>query len=385
MKRYTLIVLIAALLAGCNSKNRVTIKGTFGETKEGVVYLDQSEVDRSKLADSAEIRGGRFKFTAEITGPEFYQVRFKNGEFIDLLVMPGENITLDLAKKPLALNYTVSGSPGSEDLKFLDQQLLKTKSELDSIRKVYNTLSNEELAIRGPELEKAFVGIVDAQRMFNIKFIVENIGSMASIQALYQRIDETTYVLYQPRDLQYLKIVSDSLSVKYPVSRHVRALKENVTTELNRMYIDRMASLASQLPATNITPELPDTKGKMVSVSSLKGQYVLVSFWSTTSQDCLNELPLLKSIYQAYHRRGLEIYQVSLDTDLERWLNIIRFEEIPWISVREKDPENPAYARLMNITTLPSNLLYDPEGKIINTNLSGRNLEIRMDQLFNKQ
>jgi len=71
-------------------------------------------------------------------------------------------------------------------------------------------------------------------------------------------------------------------------------------------------------------------------------------------------LPLLKSIYQAYHRRGLEIYQVSLDTDLERWLNIIRFEEIPWISVREKDPENPAYARLMNITTLPSNLLYDP-------------------------
>jgi len=123
----------------------------------------------------------------------------------------------------------------------------------------------------------------------------------------------------------------------------------------------------------------------MVSVSSLKGQYVLVSFWSTTSQDCLNELPLLKSIYQAYHRRGLEIYQVSLDTDLERWLNIIRFEEIPWISVREKDPENPAYARLMNITTLPSNLLYDPEGKIINTNLSGRNLEIRMDQLFNKQ
>ena len=135
--------------------------------------------------------------------------------------------------------------------------------------------------------------------MFNIRFIVENIGSMASIQALYQRIDETTYVLYQPRDLQYLKIVSDSLSVKYPVSRHVRALKENVTTEINRMYIDRMANLASQLPSTNTTPELPDAQGKMISVASMKGKYVLVSFWSTTSQECLNELPLFKSIYNA--------------------------------------------------------------------------------------
>ncbi len=384
MKRYTLIFLTAALLAGCSNENKISIKGTLDETKEGVVYLDKSEVDRSMLADSAEIKKGRFKFTAVITGPEFFQVRFKNGEFVSLLVMPGEKITLTFGKPPIAMNYTVSGSPGSEDIKLLDQQLLTTKSELDSIRKIYNTLGAEELAARSPDLEKAYVDVVDAQRKLNIKFIVENLGSMASIQALYQRIDENTYVLYQPRDLQYLKIVSDSLSIKYPVSKHVRALKENVTAELNKMYIDRMANLASQLPVTNTTPELPDTQGKMVSVSSLRGKYVLVSFWSTASQECMNELPLLKSIYQAYHRKGLEIYQVSLDTDMARWLNMVRYEEIPWISVREKDPENPVYSRLMNITRVPANLLYDPEGQIVNTNLSGRNLEIRMDQLFNK-
>ena len=384
MKRFTLILLTAALLSGCSNDNKVTIKGTLSEAKEGVVYLDRSEVDRSTVADSAEIRGGRFKFKAEITGPEFFQVRFGNGEFVGLLVMPGENVTLDFGKSPLAGNYTVSGSGGSEDIRILDQQLLKTKYQLDSIRNIYNTLSEDELAVRGPDLEKAFVDVVDTQRKFNIKFIVENIGSMASIQALYQRIDENTYVLYQPRDLQYLKIVSDSLSVKYPVSKHVRALKENVTSELNRMYVDRIASLASQLPAVNTSPELPDVQGNKVSVSSFRGRYVLVSFWSTTSQECLDQLPLLKSIYKAYHMKGLEIYQVSLDADAERWKNIVRYEEIPWISVREEDPANPVYARLMNVTRVPSNLLYDTQGNIINTNLSGRNLEIRMDQLFNR-
>lgn len=384
MKRYPVIFLAAALLAGCTVDNNVTIKGVFSEGREGVVYLDQSAVDRSTVADSAEIKRGRFKFTAEITGPEFFQVRLANGEFVGLLAMPGEDISIEFGKSPLAMNYSLTGSPGSEEIRMLDQQLFTTRTRLDSVRKVYAAVTPEELATRGTELEKAFVDIVDAQRKFNITFIIENISSMASIQALYQRIDDNTYVLYQPRDLQYLKIVSDSLSVKYPVSKHVRALKENVTSELNRMYIDRMASLASQMPATSTTPLLPDTKDRMVSISSLRGKYVLVSFWSPASQECLNELPALRAIYSEYHDKGLEIYQVSVDSDVESWKNVVRFEELPWISVREQDPANPAYARLMNITSVPANLLYDPEGNIINTNLFGRNLQIRMDQIFNK-
>jgi thiol-disulfide isomerase/thioredoxin len=385
MKRYPWIFITAVIIAGCSREHNVTIKGTSSEAREGMVYLDKSEVDRTRVADSVEIKRGRFKFTADITGPEFYQVRFDNGEFVGLLTMPGEKISLDLGKSPLALNYSVTGSPGSEEIKLLDQRLLSTKTQLDSIRKVYSGLSAGELEARGAELEKAFVDAVDEQRRFNIKFIVENISSMASIQALYQRIDENTYVLYQPRDLQYLKIVSDSLSVKYPVSRHVRALKENVTSELNRMYIDRMASLASQLPEANTTPALPDTKGNMVSVASLRGKYVLVSFWTTTSPACIAELPLLRSLYTKYHAKGLEIFHVSLDRDEEMWRNRVRFEEIPWISVREEDPLNPVYARLMNVQSVPSNILYDREGNIINTNLTGRNLQIRLDQIFNKQ
>jgi hypothetical protein len=384
MNRFALMFLAAALLTGCSNENKVTITGSLTSPFEGMVYLDQSDVDRSTTVDSTAIKRGRFRFTREVTGPEFYQVRFTGNEFVGLLIMPGEKIELEFGKSPFAMNYTVKGSPGSEDIRFLDRQLLITKTRLDSLRNIYNSLGNAEIALRGPELEKAFTDVVDAQRKFNVKFIVENISSMSSIQALYQRIDENTYVLYQPRDLQYLKIVSDSLSVRFPVSPHVRALKENVTKELNRMYIDRVTSLASQLPETNSKPELPDINDRPVSVASLKGKYVLVSFWSTTSQESLNELPLLRSIYDTYHARGLEIYHVSLDLDVERWKNVVRYEEIPWISVREADPLSPVYSRLMNVTRLPSNLLYDREGNIVNTNLSGRNLMIRLDQIFNK-
>ncbi len=180
---------------------------------------------------------------------------------------------------------------------------------------------------------------------------------MASIQALYQRIDENTYVLYQPRDLQYLKIVSDSLSVKYPVSRHVRALKENVTSELNQMYINRMATLASQLPVTNTNPAAARYAGENGKCLITEGQVCARIVLEHHLAGVPQRTAALKAIYSAYHGKGLEIYQVSLDTDEERWKNMVRFEEIPWISVREQDPANPSYSRLMNINRVPSNLL----------------------------
>lgn len=384
MKRFVPGLFLILLLSGCNHESKVTIRGSLSEERDGVIYLDRSEVNYNSRIDSAVIKRGRFRFVTNIRGPEFFQLRFPDNEFAGLLVIPGEKVNVRFGGSPLTLNYTVDGSPGSEEVRFLDQQLFKTQSGLDSLRRLYSSLDSSDLSVRGAELEEQFSGLLEAQRRFNIKFIVENLSSMSAIQALYQRIDDENYVLYHPRDLQYLKIVSDTLSVKYPVSRHVKALKENVTSELNRMYVDRMVSLASEMPVTNIIPELRDINGKMVSLASLKGKYVLLSFWSTTSQESLDELPLLRSLYDSYHRKGLEIYQVSLDVDEQRWRNMVKFEEIPWISVREEEPQNPYYARLLNITSIPSNLLYDREGNIINTNLSGRNLRIRLDQLLNK-
>jgi hypothetical protein len=98
----------------------------------------------------------------------------------------------------------------------------------------------------------------------------------------------------------------------------------------------------------------------------------------------MDELPALKALYRQYNAKGLEIYQISLDPEESRWRNVVRFEELPWICVREDDPANPRFAKALNITQVPSNLLYDREGNIINSNLFGRNLQIKMDQLFNK-
>jgi len=384
MKKLFILLLIAVTAAGCKNKANLYIKGTFSGKAPATLILERNDIDKYVVIDTAKIRKNKFSFKTRITEPEFFQVRTGKDDFITLLAHPGDNISLSFNGTPLVDNYTVKGSKESEQLRELDLRLIQTHNSLDSIRKAYQSLSGTELAVKGPALENKYVAAVNRQRMHNIKFILENIRSMASIKALYQRIDENTYVLYQPRDLQYLKIVSDSLNAAYPESKNVKALTADVKNELNQMYVNKLSKIAESKSAVKLDPALINFKGERVRLSSLRGKYVLLSFFSTESEDCIKENEQLRSLWNRYHAKGFEIYQISLDTDINRWLSYIKFEEIPWVSVIEDDPSNPQVATSMAITAVPSNFLIDKEGNIINSNLHGRNLNIMMDQLFNK-
>jgi len=115
----------------------------------------------------------------------------------------------------------------------------------------------------------------------------------------------------------------------------------------------------------------------------LKGKYVLLAFWSSESRDCIAENLQLKEYYKIYHKKGFEIYQISIDTDEAKWKAAVKFDELPWITAREVDPENPRYALLFNVKSVPANYLFDPNGKIIESNLHGKALQLKLLQLFN--
>jgi hypothetical protein len=85
-----------------------------------------------------------------------------------------------------------------------------------------------------------------------------------------------------------------------------------------------------------------------------------------------------------YNKKGFEIYQINLDENESDWKSAVKFDELPWISTREDDPLNPKNAVLFNVKNLPANYLFDREGKIISSNLHGKSLQLRLEQLFNK-
>jgi len=265
----------------------------------------------------------------------------------------------------------------------LDSALAITRHKIDSLKILYDSLYNKpEFARMEKEINEAYIKLLKDQRMFNIDFILKNLKSFASIKALYQKIDDQTYVLYDSRDIQFLKIVSDTLNYYYPKSKQVRALKANFENEMNRFKMRQLEKLAEQSPVKILDPDLKDINGKRIALSSLRGKYVLLSFWSASSQDCVSENLELKNLYEKYRNKGFEIYQINLDSDEDLWKKAVKFDELSWISVREDDPSKPKFAIYYNVKTLPANYLYDKEGEIIASNLHGRALQNKLQQIF---
>jgi len=386
MKRTLIFLMPLIILAGCQSKNSFKISGVISKPDNRTLFLKKVNVNSPVITDTSRVgKNGKFSFrNIKATEPDFYQIGFSDQNFITILASPGEKIKLKFNDSNLSRDYTVTGSDGSEKIRMLDMRLAKTKLKLDSLRKEYEAASGESEENIKSKIGNVFDSIVRDIRRKNIEFIINYTTSMAAIKALYQRIDENAYVLYDPRDLQYMKIVSDSLSKYYPGSKTVKALTEDVRRELSQMNTRQVRNMAISSPETKLDPDLTDINGKRIVLSSLKGKIVLLTFWSVDSKDCIAENLQLIDIYKTYNKKGFEIYQINLDPDEEKWKREVKFDELPWISVRENDPSNPRNAILYNVRTLPANYLYDREGNIVGTNLHGKALQIRLNQLFNE-
>jgi thiol-disulfide isomerase/thioredoxin len=386
MKKNIVLPFLALILITtcCETRNEFTVEGLIKNRKENTVYLSIIEINYPILIDSSEIdRKGRFSFRIKTRETGFYQVGCSKNDFITLLAKPGEKIKLTFNGDNLSGNYTVSGSKGSAGVRELDLELLRTKMRIDSLDAIYNI----ELKNPGPvdnlsRIEQEYLEVYEQQRNFNINFILNNVTSLASIRALYQKINDELPVLNSYRDLQLMKLVSDSLKVHYPGSKYTRALVNDFEKKMFNYQVNRLEMITKDLPITKLDPVLPDINGKMIALSSLKGKYVLLAFWSTRLQECIIENIQLKEYYKLYRNKGFEIYQVNLDNDESAWKAAVKYDELPWISTREGDPEDQRYARMFNVRSLPANYLVNRDGEIIASNLHGRMLQIKLAQIF---
>lgn len=371
-------------LFGCHKRQTIHIKGQLYNSKDSLVTFKQMTDGNSFDLDSVLIgKSGKFKFSTSSLIPEFYQIAFSNKNFITLLAQPGEHINLRFPSNHLAQGYEVSGSEGSMLIKDLDAHLRLTIRKLDSTANLYKRALNQPgFDSISKSLNHYYDSIVAEQKKYSIGFILDHLNSMASIKALYQKYDKNNYVLGEITDLQYMKLVADTLKVYYPESKHVKALVADLNTELTQYKLMKTSSLLKNAKTGLPDIALPDPNGDTLKLSSLLGKYVLLSFWVSVNQESVNENLNLKSIYHKYHAKGLEIYQVSLDKDLKKWIQAIQFDELPWINVIDSSYPDSPIVRSFNVNKIPLNYLIDKKGTVVNRDLDKRGLKIKLAQIF---
>lgn len=341
--------------------------------------MDELKVASSVPRDSVKIkRDGSFEFKGKIKYPNFFLLRLNEKNFVTLLVDTTEKIMVYGDAANFSRDYIVEGSPGSLLVQELNEHLSKTKQKLDSVRSrkiVFRT--HENYRFEKIRWDQELVDIKNNQIDYSTGFVQKHPFSMASVLALYQKFDDSNYVV---QDLQSLKVAASALNTVFPNSEHVKALYANTKRLMNQEKNSKLQEFIAKNGANSPDIKLPNSNGRDISLSSLKGKIVLIQFWSAMDRASRIQNEALTELYAKYKSKGLEIYQVSIDTDRNAWLDAIEKDGLSWINVGDMKGSVNAL-NMYNVQQIPSNYILDKEANIIARDLQGPTLDQAMARL----
>lgn len=383
IKKIGYSVLFALVLSACHHSN-VSITGEIKNADRKKVYLEQVNVNRPVLIDSTKTNAkGQFTFKTSVTTPTFFNVKVGNEESVTFIAEPDAKIELSGTFKDLRHNYWVDGSENSLWVKLLNFQLHNTQVALDSLKKMFQAIPQDEAHnAERMGIVMAWDSVFNKQVNFSKEFILKHAVSPAAYYALYQKINNN-YILMPETDLHSFKVVASSLKAMYPESQYTQAILKHLE-QINRGIQSAklqqfIANSESALPAIR----LPNTKGDTIALSSMKGKYVILDFAVLNTKDSKAYCDNLKKIYQKFKNRGVQIYQICLDDNYLAWKNLVKQYGIEWTCVRDGNGLRSHVAKTWNIQNIPANYIINPaKAEIIGKNLDGRRLEERLNDLL---
>ena len=138
--------------------------------------------------------------------------------------------------------------------------------------------------------------------------------------------------------------------------------------------VRRLESVGKPLVLTG-----PTLDGKPFSLASLKGVPVLVHYWSTDCEPCKVELAQIRELQAKYGPRRLAVVGVALDGDKAKLQKFLQSRPIPWPQVYEPGGLDSRLAEEFGVLALPTMVLIDAEGRVVDRNVSITELERKLE------
>lgn len=324
------------VLVSCHHAPVFVVEGTITNADGKTLYLEHTALMKTDVMDSVELdQSGTFrlKATAPIA-PDFYRLRI-GGRSLPLVIDSVDNIRITTTWDSLPYTLTIAGSEAS--------------LQMAQLRAVARSASREEL------------------RHHAMQLIMQNPRSLAAYYAVFLKQNgEAVWNILDSNDRRMYQVVATSFQTWMPEHERTKVLcnqvREVIKTERAVQSQQAINQLVANAENAFLEIELPDENGEMQALSQLKGQVVLLDFSSVEMERAIAYTFELRELYNKYHKRGFDIYSVSLNRNLLAWQDAV--VNLPWITVQVDETTAAPVFMLYNVQALPTTFLLDRKGNI---------------------
>ena len=379
MKRILILLGAGALLfsGACHSTSKIKVEGSYEAAPESLIEISRLNLSHLVVVDSVFTdRKGNFSFnlTAQKGLPEFYYLSHERKPLTSLLLLAGDQVwvTIDQEKR-----IGIKGSVETEYLREAEEMMRLSQHQFDSLMHQFDLL--DPASEQAHQVNQALGSVYVKQKQAAIRFLFNHPNSMASIQVLFQKFSDELPLFADPKDALFFQRLYDSLQPLYPKSPYIVALQDQSKLRQWQMNINEKLIDIQELEFPEIV--LPNVQAEPVALSSLKGKVILLSYWLSQDARQRIENQELLELYNKYAPKGLEIYQISLDTDKTAWAFTITAQALPWISVCDGLGANSTAVSTYSVTKVPANFLIDKNGDIVGRDFTLEKLSSELARL----
>lgn len=375
------LMIAAFTVTACNN-NKFTVEGQITNAKDSVLYLENVGLEGINILDSVKLGdNGDFSFSeAATTAPEFYRIRISD-QIINVSIDSTETVQIKAEYPGMAANYTVSGSENCEKIKELALKQIALQSQVIAVQKNYPL----GVDVINDSIQK----LIDAYKEdVKHQYIFKEPNKSYAYFALFQTLGN--WLIFNPRtskdDIKAFAAVATSWDTYYPHAERGQNLHNIAIEGMRNQRIVDAQNQDLQVEASKVKESgvldiaLPDNHGQVRHLTDLKGKIVLLDFHVFALEDSPARILMLRELYNKYHAQGLEIYQVSLDSDEHFWKQ--QTAALPWISVRDADGINSQRLVLYNVQAVPDYFVIDRGNNIVKRAALVKDIEAEIKKLL---